>query len=68
MLLSEDHSSLFMMKIFAMQAVEPPSVRKDRRGRVIKPVIDETQVYHWFLFFAIVLYWLLHLYETLCIV
>jgi len=33
-----------------MQAVDPPSLRKDRRGRVVKPLIDDTQVYCLFLY------------------
>jgi len=27
-----------------MQAVDSPSVRKDRRGRIVRPLVDETQV------------------------
>jgi len=40
------------------QVVDPPSVRKDRRGRIVKPLIDDTQVYHTLFVFIIVMHFL----------
>lgn len=37
---------MFFCVCVELQIVDPPSVRKDRRGRIVKPVIDDTQVCH----------------------